>query len=177
MSRKLPVSLEDLYTGAEKKMKVTRKLMDPSGRQVNAEKILAIQVKPGWKAGTKIKFSGEGDETPSGTQDLEFVIEEKAHQVYTRDNGDLKAKIQITLVEALCGFKKQLPFLDGSVLSITNASDARTTQPGSVIYMKGKGMPIAKSPGSKGDLLVTVNVVLPASLSPAQKQEAAKLFG
>lgn len=61
---KLRLALEDLYTGVQKKMKITKTLVDASGKSVEAEKILTIDVKPGWKAGTKITFAREGDERP-----------------------------------------------------------------------------------------------------------------
>ncbi len=55
----LSLSLEDLYTGLTKKMKITRKrLVD--GKYEPQSKVVEIQVKPGWKEGTKITFEGEG---------------------------------------------------------------------------------------------------------------------
>lgn len=61
---KLRVTLQDLYNGVQKKMKITKTLVDPSGKSVEIEKILTIDVRPGWKAGTKITFAKEGDEKP-----------------------------------------------------------------------------------------------------------------
>lgn len=61
---KLRLSLEDLYSGVQKKMKITKTLVDDSGKSVEVEKILTIDVKPGWKAGTKVTFAKEGDERP-----------------------------------------------------------------------------------------------------------------
>lgn len=53
----MPVSLENLYTGATKKMKVTRKVHDPATNSVKDEsKILEISLMPHWKPGTKINF-------------------------------------------------------------------------------------------------------------------------
>jgi len=45
-------------------MKITKSIQDESGRRSMAEKILEINVKPGWKAGTKITFTEEGDVRP-----------------------------------------------------------------------------------------------------------------
>ncbi|KAI8910841.1 hypothetical protein EDD86DRAFT_203746 [Gorgonomyces haynaldii] len=176
VQRQLPVALEDLYKGTEKRLKVTKKLYDATGRYTNAEKILTINIKPGWKAGTKIKFAGEGDELPNGgAQDMEFVIEEKPHSVFTRDGNDLKTSVQVSLVDALCGFQKTITHLDGTPLTVQSGMN-EPCQPGSVIYVKGKGMPISKQPGTFGDLLVTVNVQLPKRLSEDQKAQAKRLF-
>jgi len=62
-------------------------------RQVPEEKQIEIDVKRGWKPGTKITFEGYGDEEP-GLQsgDIQFVIQEKKHPIFTRDGNDLIMK-------------------------------------------------------------------------------------
>ena len=77
MEKPLPVSLEDLFKGVHKKMKIKRKTFDSeTGKRNMEEKVLDIDIKPGYKAGTKIKFKGVGDQEEGGTQDLHFVIVE-----------------------------------------------------------------------------------------------------
>ncbi|KAI8137203.1 DnaJ domain-containing protein, partial [Fennellomyces sp. T-0311] len=92
IKRPLPISLEDLYKGCTKRLKVTRKIRDgATGRPMNTDKILTINVKPGWKAGTKIRFPGEGDELENGqTQDIEFIVEEKPHPTFKREGDNLR---------------------------------------------------------------------------------------
>ena len=84
------VSLEELLVGTTKRMKITRKRMNPDKRSMREEtKILENVVKPGWKSGTKIKWQHEGDEAPGKlAQDIHFVIRDKPHKYFTRDpNG------------------------------------------------------------------------------------------
>ena len=77
VEKQLPVSLEDLFKGAHKKMKIKRKTFDPStGKRSVEDNILDMKIEPGYKAGTKIKFKGVGDQEEGGTQDLHFVITE-----------------------------------------------------------------------------------------------------
>ena len=64
IKRTIGCTLEELYTGCNKRMKITKSIQDESGRRSMAEKILEINVKPGWKAGTKITFTEEGDVRP-----------------------------------------------------------------------------------------------------------------
>ncbi|CAM9779215.1 unnamed protein product [Choristocarpus tenellus] len=58
----LECSLEELFNGCTKTLRVTRKRMTPEGRLKEASKELTVAVKPGWKKGTKITFPNEGDE-------------------------------------------------------------------------------------------------------------------
>ena len=77
VDRPLPVTLEQLFKGAKKKMNIKRKTFDEAtGKRKMEEKMLEIDVKPGYKAGTKIKFKGFGDQEEGGTQDLHFIITE-----------------------------------------------------------------------------------------------------
>ena len=77
LERPLLLTLEELYRGTHKKMKIKRKTFDPRTQKRNVEdKILEMDVLPGYKAGTKIKFKGVGDQEEGGTQDLHFVITE-----------------------------------------------------------------------------------------------------
>ena len=43
--------------------------------------------------------------------------------------------------------------------------------PGYVKVVPGEGMPISKTPGRRGDLKIKFNVVYPASLTKAQKDQ------
>lgn len=113
--KQLPVSLEDLYKGANKKLKVTKKRR-AGGEEANT---LEINIKPGWKAGTRIKFAGAGNETAGGSQDMVFVIEEKPHEIFKRDGDDLIVDVKVPLVDALSGptppatFTRTITTLDG----------------------------------------------------------------
>lgn len=77
VERPLPVTLEELYTGTHKRMKIRRKTFDQGTNKRKVEdKILDMDIKPGYKAGTKIKFKGVGDQEEGGTQDMHFVVAE-----------------------------------------------------------------------------------------------------
>lgn len=99
--RELPVSLEEIFTGCTKKMKISHKRLGPDMRNVhNEDKILTIQVKKGWKEGTKITFPKEGDETPSNIPaDIVFVLKDKPHSVFKRDSSNVVYTAKISLRE------------------------------------------------------------------------------
>lgn len=77
VEKPLNVSLEELYSGVKKKMKIKRKTFDPAtGKRSVQDKILEMEVKPGMKAGSKFKFRGVGDQEEGGSQDMHFIVTE-----------------------------------------------------------------------------------------------------
>ena len=78
-----------------------------------------INIKPGWKKGTKVTFACEGDEglniVPA---DICFVLEEAPHDKFEREANDLVYTAHIPLADALTGCQVMVPTLDGRVLSI-----------------------------------------------------------
>ena len=75
----LLVSLEEIASGATKKMKISRRVMNADNRTMRMEdKVLKIDIKPGWKQGTKITFPREGDQSPTTIPaDIIFIIKDK----------------------------------------------------------------------------------------------------
>lgn len=77
VERPLALTLEELYRGAHKKMKIKRKAFDEvTGKRTTQDKVLEMDIKPGLKKGSKIKFKGVGDQEEGGQQDLHFLVEE-----------------------------------------------------------------------------------------------------
>lgn len=101
----LKVSLEDVFSGCTKKMKISRKRLNPDGCTVRTEdKILTVNIKPGWKEGTKITFPKEGDETPTNIPaDIVFVVKDKVHPVYRREGSDIIYPARISLRDVSVG--------------------------------------------------------------------------
>ncbi|KAJ1939124.1 Molecular chaperone (DnaJ super) [Linderina macrospora] len=169
VTRPLPCTLEELYNGCTKKLKVTRRTLDrSSGQLVSSEKILQISVRPGWKAGTKVRFSGEGDDFGHGGQDIVFVVEAKPHAVFKRDGDNLHMDMELSLDEALCGFKRPVKTLSGKSFMVANKT---VVKPGQVSQMDGYGMPISKQPGTFGKLIINYKVAFPMSLTDSQKEK------
>ncbi|MED6258934.1 DnaJ subfamily B member 5 [Ataeniobius toweri] len=98
----LKVSLEEIFHGCTKRMKITRRRLNPDGRSMRTEdKILNIVIKKGWKEGTKITFPKEGDETPENIPaDIVFVLKDKGHVHFKRDGSNVIYNCKITLKEA-----------------------------------------------------------------------------
>jgi DnaJ family protein B protein 4 len=56
----LPCTLEELYKGTTKRLKISRNVTDASGRTERVTETLSVDVKPGWKRGTKVTFPKKG---------------------------------------------------------------------------------------------------------------------
>lgn len=93
------LSLEDVLTGCVKKMKITRKVLDADGKTSKKEdKVLTINVMPGWKAGTKVTFQREGDRSSSSIPaDIVFIIRDKPHPHFKREGANVIYTAKITL--------------------------------------------------------------------------------
>jgi DnaJ family protein B protein 4 len=137
------------------------------------EEILTIEVKPGWKKGTKITFPEKGNEQPNViAADLVFVIDEKPHSVFTRDGNDLVVTQKISLAEALTGYNVRLTTLDGRVLNIPINN---VIHPNYEEIVSKEGMPIPKDPKQKGNLRIKFNIKFPTRLTSEQKAGIKKL--
>ncbi|XP_053574051.1 dnaJ homolog subfamily B member 1 [Bombina bombina] len=173
--RELPVTLEDVFNGCTKKMKISHKRLGPDGRSVRTEdKILTIQVKKGWKEGTKITFPREGDETPTNIPaDIVFVLKDKPHSVYKRESSDLVYQAKISLREALCGCTVNVPTLDARTIPLTLKDIVR---PGTKRRISNEGLPFPKSPEQRGDLIVEFDIRFPERLPAASKETLERVL-
>eukprot|EP00249_Psilotum_nudum_P015977 c25605_g1_i2 orf=468-1424(-) len=172
---KLQCTLEELYNGSTRKMKISRNIADASGRTMPIEEILTIDVKPGWKKGTKITFPEKGHEQLNVVPaDLVFIIDQKPHDVFKRDGNDLIVTQKVPLVEALTGCTVSLTTLDGRLLTIP-CSEVIT--PGYEKVVHKEGMPIAKETGKKGNLRIKFDIIFPSRLTSEQKVSVKRLLG
>ncbi|KAK7750214.1 Molecular chaperone (DnaJ superfamily) [Diatrype stigma] len=173
VERALPLTLEELYNGVTKKMKIKRKTFDETGKRTTSDQVLEVPIKPGLKKGSKIKFKGVGDQEEGGKQDLHFIVEEKTHPLFTRDGDDLIHQIDLDLKEALTGWKRTVTTIDGRQLNIEKAGP---TGPGTSDTYPGLGMPISKKTGERGNFIVKYNVKFPTSLTARQKQQLREIL-
>lgn len=185
IEKPLAVTLEDLYKGTTKKLKVGKRFLNGE----RDEKVLSVDVKPGWKKGTKVRFAGAGNEVVRGrSQDVVFVIEEKPHDKFTRSDNDLRTTMHLPLLDALdppkagsAESKKYLTTLDGRKIDVPMPrpkAGSTTIQNGQETRLAGEGMPISKAGGkSKGDLIVTWHVDLPDRITDDQRIGIRKVLG
>ena len=132
-------------------------------RTVSERKVLELYIPRGSHNGEKIVLAGEADQSPDQEPgDIVFVLEEKEHDVFHRAGSDLSTHIEITLVEALCGFSRVvLKHLDGRGILLNHQKPkGGVLKPKQLLKVEGEGMPVKKSE-TNGDLYLIVEVIFP----------------
>ncbi len=151
----IEISLQDAYHG-------TKLTLQKDGQK------LEVKVPPGINTGSKIRMSGQGspgfNNGPAG--DLLLLVTVLPDQTFEREGDNLKTTVSIDLFTALIGGETNVQTMKGSVQMKIPAG----IQPGQSIRLRGQGMPQLNNPQNFGDLLVKVNVSLPANLSDEERK-------
>jgi len=136
---------------------------------VQKERTLAVDIPAGVEEGTRIRLSGEGqggfNGGPPGA--LYIFIAIAQHSLFQRDGNDLYCRAPVPFVTAALGGAIEVPTLDGGRTKLTIPDG---TQSGRQFRMRGKGMPVMRGAGMRGDLYIEVAVETPVKLSKKQKE-------
>lgn len=143
---------------------------------VREEEIIEIHIPAGVAGGMQIPVHGKGNAAPHGgvNGDLLVLIEEEEHKDFLRDGSDLVYNLLLDMPTAILGGQVQIPTLQGEAkITITPG-----TQPGKVLRMRGKGLPMidqyARQYGT-GDMLINVGVYIPEHLNKDEKKMIEQL--
>ncbi|KAK9433095.1 hypothetical protein V1505DRAFT_338346 [Lipomyces doorenjongii] len=133
-------------------------------RIIEQSKILEIYIPPGSKDGDKIVLEGEADQEPGKqTGNIIFTLHEVPDTIFERRGSDLRAKLRITLVEALCGFSRGvLEHLDGRIIRLS-VPPGKVLRPNDILIVENEGMPVKGGNGlhHRGDLYFDVDIEFP----------------
>lgn len=173
------LDLNEVYNGCIKLMHVMRQeFVDADEKRTEQKrKTLTLNVPPGVTAGTSFCFKEEGDRGPTKIpSDIIFMVQDKPHQYFKRINQhDLVYRHDISLCQALTGFKFTIESLDNRKLTIS-VSDVVT--PGYTKIIPGEGLPKCKDldladtfknkggiSNDYGDLVIEFSSMLDESIS------------
>lgn len=146
-----------------------------SGR-ADARRSLVVNVPAGVDDGMRLRLAEEGEAGERGGSrgDLYVFIRLRPHPVFERRGRDLYGAVPISITQAALGDAIEVPTLDGP----TTQAVPPGAQPGTVLTVRGKGMPDRR--GGRGDLYVRLDVTVPTTLSPEERRlllQLAKLRG
>ena len=151
---------------------ITNKCKECGGRGIKqGEKVVSVTIPAGVMDGMQLTVQGQGNAAPQGgiDGDLLVLIEEKPHADLVREGGDVIYNLLLSVPTATLGGQVEVPTLTGKVkLTISPG-----TQPGKVLRLRGKGLPIIDQYGRQyatGDELINIGVYIPEHLSKDDKK-------
>lgn len=144
------ISLEEALHGARRTLEV-------------GERRIEARIPPGVYDGARVRLAGQGapgygDGAPG---DLYLVIQMQPDERFTRHDADLTTEAEVDIFTAATGGEARVRTLDGTVM----LKIPPQTQAGTRFRLKGKGMPRLGQADQRGDLYVSVKLVLPPALS------------
>jgi molecular chaperone DnaJ len=142
------------------------------GREVR-ERALKVDVPAGISDGQRVRLSGRGHAGEPGGQpgDLYVRVRVREDERFIRDGDDLICALDVAAPLAALGVTLPVPTLEGD----EDLDVPAGTQPGEIITLRERGMPVLQRPGRRGDLKVVVDVVVPRRLSAEQRELAQRL--
>jgi DnaJ-class molecular chaperone len=124
-----------------------------------------VKIPAGVRTGQRVRVSGEGGGEAGSRGDLYLMVTVTPHPLFDRKADDIRLDLPITTPEAALGATVEVPTLRGRV----SMKIPPSTSSGRTFRLPGYGMPRLKG-GGAGDQLVRVKVVIPAELTPAERE-------
>ena len=122
---------------------------------------ISARVPAGVNDGAKIRVKGKGSFGDAGPGDLFIMLHVKPHPIFSRKGENITLTVPVTFTEAALGADIKVPTLTGDEVTLRLSPG---TSNGRTLRVKGRG--ITKG-ATTGDLLVTVEVQVPAKLDEA----------
>lgn len=132
-----------------------------SGR-ARSTRTMQVRIPAGVTDSQKIRLKGKGSAGENGgaSGDLYVVVHVRSHAVFGRKDFNLTLTVPVTYTEAALGAQIEVPTLGGMPVRLKLPPG---TPNGRTLRVRGKG--VARPDGTRGDLLVSVEVVVPKDLS------------
>jgi len=129
---------------------------------------LDVDIPAGVSTASRVRFPGEGDAGLYGGQggDLYVITNVAPHPFFGRVGEHIQCTLPISFSEAALGAKVDVPTVDGSAIVRIPPG----TQNGQIFRMRGKGAPSLLRPGTRGDQLVEVRIVVPRIADERSKE-------
>ena len=137
-----------------------------SGRATSS-RTLQVRIPAGVNDGQRIRLRGKGAPGERGgpNGDLYVVVHVDKHPVFGRKGDNLTVTVPVTFPEAALGAEIRVPTLGGSSVTLRLPPG---TPNGRTMRARGKGA--VRSDGTRGDLLVTIEVTVPKDLGSKAKE-------
>ncbi len=162
----------DLCSGTGQMIRVPCETCHGNGL-TSGERSVSVEIPGGVSEGTRLRLTGQGEPGQRGARrgDLYVEIRVEPDDRFVRDGDDLIVRVELGMAQAALGTRIDVPLVEGGLQEI---EIPRSTQPGTVFPLRGKGMERLGRRG-RGDMLVEVNVHVPDDLSK-EEEEALRAY-
>jgi curved DNA-binding protein len=152
--QEIEITLEEAFAG-------TTRVLQRDGQR------LEVKIPAGARTGTKVRLAGQGATGIGGQAgDLYLVVKVLPHETFERDGDDLRCELLVDLYTAVLGGEAVVRTLGGDV----KLKIPPETQSGRIIRLAGQGMPKLRDSQTRGDLKVTVRVMIPQRLTARERE-------
>jgi molecular chaperone DnaJ len=136
--------------------------------RTDGRRTLRVTIPAGIDEGHQIRLSGEGEVGPRGgpAGSLYVAVHVTPHPSLKRDGTELYVEVPISIAQAALGTRVAVPTIEGE----EEVEIKPGTQPDTEIRLRGRGVPHVRRSGSRGDLHVLVDVVVPTKLTKRQRE-------
>jgi len=159
----IAIDFEEAVKGTTKELSLRVADNKNGGRK---QENIKIKIPAGIDSGQSIKLEGKGEINPNGDRgDLYVRVQVRADSRFEREGSNIISKVHIDMVDAALGTEIEIETISGKVKLKVPAG----TQPGKVLKLSGKGMPILNT-DRHGDHYVVVEISVPTKLNGKQKE-------
>lgn len=142
---------------------------------LNKKEKIKIKIPAGIDDGQTLRVKHEGNAIKNGSEgDLFLTVYTNPHQIFKRDGFNIHSELSINFSQAALGGEVTIPTLSGEI----KIKIEKGTEAGSILRLKGRGIPHLNNPSQRGDQFVSIMLKTPKKLSKAQInlfEELAKL--
>lgn len=141
---------------------------------VKGEEVVEINIPAGVSEGMIVNVPGKGNAAMHNgiNGDIQVYIEEEENDTFARDGNNLIYNLLLDFPTAALGGEVEIPTIEGNKVNVKIESG---TQPGKVLRLKGKGLPVVKGYGQGiGDLIVNISIFVPKTLTHEEKEALLK---
>ncbi len=156
----IDISLSEAFSGTQRIIQIDKQSID-------------LKIKPGIGDGQILKITGKGQSGKHGgnSGDLIIKVHITPHSKVQRTGDDLHIKMPVDLYKAVLGGSSKLKTFAGTL----NVNIPPETENGTILKLKGQGMPKYTNPGDRGDLYIKIIIAIPKNLTSEEKELFQKL--
>jgi curved DNA-binding protein len=168
VEHQVEVTLDESFTGTERTIQFHGSNGQPRS--------ITVKIPPGVDNGSRVRVAGEGGPGIGGGKrgDLYLVIKVAPNSRFERRGDDLYLTAQTDLYTMLLGGETRVTVMGGKTLTLNIPAG---TQNGKTFRVSGQGMPRLRAPTTRGDLYITVEALLPTTLSTKERALVEELRG